>query len=241
VNVQFKADPIAAPTSDDVKVIGDLKMEAVVIVLVGVLLFRFQRVGALEWVGSNAMSATKGAGVDETYIASARALALDAMRHEAARAAGEPTTTRCTECGRLLVIPADMPRTMAASKLTVCGPEHVYEWADGTSLRITDAVSELRPGRGLELQQRCDPVLQRVASEYRASTRNPNMDDLAVVIRRGLVEALEPIEWRRCPVAELVVMVAPHVQSGKDRLSIDYDGIALALAQDPPPAAEASP
>lgn len=244
--VQFKSEPLTPPKPSDVRVIGDTAVEATVMVLVGeALVFRFDRSeDGASWVAGHAITAVRGAAVDEHYLSVARDLASTAMRGELARAAGEPVTMRCPHCRRLMSVPHTAAQHGAPAEWE-CGPVHTLHWKGVSAVGHPDGRWEVATddgdgsNAGHELQLLCERTLRDTADRLRKQG-TVEMSDFATALR----EALLPIvsQWSRTSsTAEVGPLLEQFVRSGEQRVAVDFDGLAAALQQpadtEPAPAA----
>jgi hypothetical protein len=130
--------PLAPPTPADVRVLGDVGLEASLTVSVGGVGFLFERVpDSDDWTGGDALTLGRGTEIDEGWLAAARKLATDALKREmaASEESGDAfETVRCSECGRVL----SAPQLDEAGKLRgiECGPAHELRFERGQVLVV---------------------------------------------------------------------------------------------------------
>lgn len=130
--------PVTPPVPSDVRVLGDVGLEAVLTVSVGAVGFLFERVPDSEdWTGGEALTLGRGTELDEGWLTAARKLAIDALKREmsASDESGETfESVRCAECGRVL----SAPQLDEAGKLrrVDCGPAHVLRFDRGPALQV---------------------------------------------------------------------------------------------------------
>jgi hypothetical protein len=130
--------PVAPPRPADVRVLGDVGLEASLTVSVGAVGFLFERVPETEdWTGGEALTLGRGTELDEAWLAAARKLAIDALKREmtASDESGEVfETVRCPECDRVL----SAPQLDEAGKLRriECGPAHELRFERGQTLVV---------------------------------------------------------------------------------------------------------
>lgn len=125
--------PVARPTLDQARVLGDVGIEARLTVSVGAVGFMFERNGE-DWTGGEAITLGRGTEVDELWLTAARSVAVEALKREMV-AAGEDEPTeviQCLECGRLLCS-AELVGAPARRGMD-CGPAHVLRFEGGKEL-----------------------------------------------------------------------------------------------------------
>lgn len=126
------------PQLADACVLGDVQLEASLIVKVGNYFgFEFERDGE-DWTNGRALTIGRGGEVDEAWLTAARTVAVEALRKELAKAGGPAfaaaDTIQCEECGKLLCSTelADTPRWDSV----ICGPAHVVFFPNSENVLV---------------------------------------------------------------------------------------------------------
>jgi hypothetical protein len=137
--MKFVATPVApppAPAREAAQLLGDVKLEAQVFVLVGGLAFRFWRVeGGEDWTGGEATTAAKGHIVDARIMAASKAIAVDVLREAIGEKEPGTDTVRCPRCQRILSS-SEMPKGGEIVAIN-CGPTHEVQFKDGRQLNVS--------------------------------------------------------------------------------------------------------
>lgn len=149
--VRNDMDPVPRPEADAAQLIGDLKIESVVQVLVGGVVFSYERTEDGDWRRAGAFTAARGHAIDQSWFLAAQQTADREVRAGIEKLGGDEQVSdikTCPECGRILCDP-EIARRGDVDRIE-CGPAHalVYDGGARTLVVYPGGKSELLEASG---------------------------------------------------------------------------------------------